>query len=107
MKRNLSAAKGIQTFTGPDCKLNSFSIHEVNNLGLENKLEQLRCVSGCTDVVYEGLQLLQSGFQPLWRWCSSVGFTLSERLKGFQSTLSCLDVAAVLLLCTGLLPSSL
>lgn len=34
------------------------SIHQVNNLGLENKLEQLACVSGCTDVGYEALQLL-------------------------------------------------
>lgn len=67
-------------------------------------------MSGCTYLGNECLELLQSGLQPLWWWwwwCSMAGFPLCESMKGFQSTLSCLDVAAVLLLCTGLLPSSL
>lgn len=63
------------------------------------------CVCGGTDVGDERLELLQSGLQP-W-WCRCVVSALIERLKGFQSTLGCLDVAAVLLLCSGLLPRSL
>lgn len=65
MRRKLSAAaKSVQTFTGPglrgwgEKKKKKPSIHEVSNLELENKWEQLSCVSGCTDVGYEGLQFL-------------------------------------------------
>lgn len=94
------------TFYRADCHF-SLSINQVNNPQLWNRLGQLGFLPYCTDAGYNGLQLLQSGFQPLGGQCSSVGFTLGEGLERFQSTLSRLDVAAVLLLCTRLLPSSL